>query len=311
MNWPVYSTLILPYTRREWLGYGKLMKVIGVYREDAWANAPALEIRGKLHGYRMVMDLTDLPDRMGYFLGRFYDLATQLFIIECVRPGDTFVDIGANIGMLTLLAARLVGPEGRVEAFEPNPEVYRRLSHNVQRNRLQNVSLHAVGLGDKDADLTLRVWAKNKGWGTFGTLAPDEMRQLSSEYQTRVLKGDDVLDIRPGGRVIIKIDVEGYECHVLRGLDRTLCLHDPIVITEVLESTLRRAGSTAHQLFSIMRGHGYHPFAIEAQRRFLKHHLVMRPVSDERQLPALHSNVVWLRQEGIHSGRLCAQVFRP
>ena len=133
------------------------MAVFGVYREDAWAHAPTLEIRGKLHGYRMALDLTDRPDRTGYFLGRFYDLATQLFISECVRPGDTFVDIGANIGMITLLAARLVGPEGTVEAFEPNPDVYRRLSHNVQCNMLNNVSLHAVGLSDKDADLTLRV----------------------------------------------------------------------------------------------------------------------------------------------------------
>jgi precorrin-6B methylase 2 len=69
----------------------------------------------------MELDLAAWSERSAYFLGRFYDLNLQMLMIQILKPGDRFVDIGANIGMLSILAARLVGPSGRVESFEPNP----------------------------------------------------------------------------------------------------------------------------------------------------------------------------------------------
>jgi hypothetical protein len=67
-------------------------------------------MRGKLHGYEMSLDLGNWSNRQTYFLGRFYDLPTQLVLLSCLRPDDIFVDIGANEGMISLLASRLVGP---------------------------------------------------------------------------------------------------------------------------------------------------------------------------------------------------------
>jgi FkbM family methyltransferase len=306
MNHPFYSRLILPYTRLELPGWGRLMALTGVYNENLWNRAPFREIRGKYHGYTMMLDTSDVADRTGYFLGRFYDLATQLFLREVIAPGDTFIDVGANIGMLTLLAARLVGLAGQVLAFEPNPSVYERLRYHVERNGIRNVLLNAVGLSDTVATLPLRVWANNKGWGTFGELSPDEQRLVTKEYECHVVNGDDVVNIAHDVPLIIKIDVEGYECHVIRGLENTIRKHQPIIITEVIESNLRRAGSTPAELFTIMTRHGYLPYALEIRRRYARHVLKMRRVAEVTSL--CEPNVAWLRPDGDHLSRLSVKV---
>lgn len=71
-----------------------------------------------------------------------------LALSECLEPGDRFVDVGANIGMITLQAARLVGPSGRVESFEPNPNCFATLERHLAINGIENVVAHRVGLSD-------------------------------------------------------------------------------------------------------------------------------------------------------------------
>lgn len=274
------------------------MRAFGVYRNDLWARAPQLEVRGKYHGYVMSLDASDQSDRTSYFLGRYYDLATQLYMREVVCPGDTFVDVGANIGMLTMLAARLVGPEGRVISFEPNADVYCRLRAHVQRNQLENVSLNPIGLSDAPATLTLKVWAKNKGWGTFGTLSSEEQSLLTAEYQSHVCRGDEMLNISTGTPVMIKIDVEGFECHVLRGLGGTLRTHKPTVITELIPSTLRRAGSSPEELFEIMLSHGYQAYAMDVMRKYLRYKLRLTAISAGDEVTS--TNLVWLHPDSLH-----------
>ena len=78
----------------------------------------------------MELDLSDDLDRMVYFLGRYYDLDLQLLLDELLRPGDTFINVGANVGYVVLHAASRVGPRGRVIAFEPQPGCCRKLRRN-------------------------------------------------------------------------------------------------------------------------------------------------------------------------------------
>jgi FkbM family methyltransferase len=267
-----------------------------------------IEVSGKYHGYLMTLDTSDQLDRTGYFLGRFYDLATQQFMRETVSPGDTFVDIGANIGMLTLLAARLVGPRGKVIAFEPNADVYRQLQHHVHRNKLENVSINPVGLGDIEKSLTLKVWAKNKGWGTFGTLSSEEQGLLTAEYQSRVVLGDNVLEISSGTPTIIKIDVEGFECQVLRGLAKTLRAHRPTIITELIPENLARGGSSPAELFEIMETYHYQPFALDIARNNLRYCLSLKAISREENLAS--TNVVWVHPESPQFKRIPVKAFR-
>ena len=86
-----------------------------------------------------------------------------------MRPGDVFVDVGANIGLYTLIAAHIVGASGRVYAFEPGSETYRRLLSNVQLNQMTNVSCHELALSDSTARLDMNM--STDGYDAWNSLA--------------------------------------------------------------------------------------------------------------------------------------------
>lgn len=243
---------IRPYTSRELPGWGRLFGPIGSYKRDwFWMGARERRMRGKLHGYIMQLDIQKWTDRQTYFLGRWYDLPTQLFTASAVGVGDIVIDIGANRGDFALYAVRLVGATGRVVCFEPNPRVADILERDIATNGIRNVEVVRAGLGSERGELTLYVPNINSGQASFGK--PD----YSDQYAVRapVLLGDEALyGVRPK---LIKIDVEGFECHVIRGLEQTLREVRPIVLTEVNSEHLERCGSSQEELFSIMGRLGY------------------------------------------------------
>ena len=121
-----------------------------------WQDAPTRLMRGKEHGYKMRLHLADDMDRMTYFLGRNIDSDIQRMLDSILRPGDTFVDVGANVGRTTLHGAARVGPEGRVFSFEPQPECCERIREAIADNNIKHVTLHNVGLSDAPSDLKLK-----------------------------------------------------------------------------------------------------------------------------------------------------------
>src|SRR5918912_4362355 len=92
-------------------------------------------------------------------LGGGFERAELEWARRLARPESTAVDVGANVGVYTVVLARAVGPEGRVLAFEPGPENVRRLEENLARNRLENVDVHAIALADRAGELVLRLGA--------------------------------------------------------------------------------------------------------------------------------------------------------
>lgn len=293
MKYPLYSLLILPYTRRELPGWGKLMTIAGVYRDDLWENAPKLEIKSKFHGYRMVMDISKWNDRLSYFLGRYYDLPTQLLIQNSVRPGDSFIDVGANTGMITLLAAYHTGKTGCVHAFEPNPLAFQQLQATITNNELQQVSLYHCGLSDEQTELTLTVPTDVTGLGTFTQLPEKDRSLISNQYQVPVYRGDEQLPDNLPGATFIKIDVEGFEVNVIKGFSQTLQKLRPVVMTEVVAGYLERAGSSVGELCSLMGDFGYEVFNLEAKRDGFGYRLQLSKAKEGN----MTDDVVWLHSE--------------
>lgn len=292
--------MILPYIRWELPGWGKLFQVLGGYQNELWKDAPTRTIRGKFHQYLMTLDLSSWHERMTYFLGRYHELEMQLFAMEAIEPGDTFIDIGANLGMITLMAARCVTPTGSVHSFEPNPLVFQRLQKNITDNELSQVTLHNCGLADKQTTLTLTVVDRELGMGTFTEIPEKDRSLISNEYQLPVYRGDDILPEDLPGTTFIKIDVEGFEPLVIKGLDRTIKRWHPVVLTEVVAQHLERGGSSVEELRALMESYGYQPFNIFTKRSGLRHQLQLTKITNNR----MTENVLWLHPENNLASRL-------
>lgn len=297
-----WSKLALPYSRLELPGWGKLLTLLGVFDHDLWRDAPDVTVRGKFHGYRMRLSLKSWSERQTYFLGRYYELDTQLTIMNCLRPGDTFVDVGGNVGMVTLVASRRVGPRGAVHTFEPNPEAAAHLTRAIYDNQIRNITLHPVGLSDQASTLTLSVITDHLGMGTFAEPDADQGHLVSARHTADVVCGDDVLPPDLPGEVTVKIDVEGFECRAVRGLLETIRRHRPAIVTEVIAAHLHRAGNRVADLFDLLQAEGYRPYLVSIARRFLRPRLSLTLITtpDESML----CNVAWLHPGGPHESRL-------
>lgn len=301
MSFPRRALLALPYVRLELPGWGHLYRALSGQRDAAWAGAPSRVLRDKLHGYSRRVELSNWSERMSWFLGRFYDLETQLLLRSAVREGETVIDVGANIGMITLLAARCVGPRGHVHAVEPNPAARARLETALAENRIGCVTVHAVGLSDRDEELLLQVVSAHTGLGTFASVASHDRQEITATYRVEVRRGDDLFAGRLDAPTLLKIDVEGFECRTLRGFERVLRENRPAVVIEAIDVQLQRAGSSLTELFDLLRGHGYRGFALRSRRRLLSRDLLADPVSEPGQAT---DNLLWLHPDGVHFERL-------
>ncbi|MBI1817063.1 MAG: FkbM family methyltransferase [Deltaproteobacteria bacterium] len=240
----------------------------------------------------MELRLSNWSERQTYFLGRYYDLPAQLVLRLYLKPGDRFVDVGANIGMITLLAARLVAPAGTVDAVEPNPECCDRLDRCLELNAIRHVRVHRVGFADSAMQLTLSVLTSHSGLGTLARVPEPDQHLVSARFTVPVVCGDEVIETDAAPVTAIKIDAEGFECRVLRGMARTLARWHPLVITEVVPAWLQRAGSTPLELFDLMHGHRYRGYALSTHRNFVRHRLRLASVADPTGLPA--NDVLWI-----------------
>lgn len=303
VSYPRRAAVALPFTRWELPGWGKIAQalgIVGIKYDSRWRNSPQRTIRGKTHGYLMDLSLRDFSERLTYFLGRYHELAILLLMDQCIRPGERIVDVGANIGMISLHAAKRVGPTGTVEAFEPNPVCADRIARAVDRNGIHQIRLHRMGLSDAPATLTLRVLQGHAGMGTLASVADETFGAVTSSYDVPVATADSVLGGQDRPVSFVKIDVEGFETRVLKGMQGVLSRWNPIVTTEVIPAWLERAGSSVAELTALMHSLGYRGYGVSTKRGLVRHRLHLAEPS-----PA-HTDIVWIPATGPFASRLAA-----
>jgi len=168
-------------------------------------------------GSRFEVDLPDLIQSRIFYFGEWEPYITR-FIRDRLQPGDVFVDVGANVGYYTLLAAKIVGPSGHVHAVEASPSIFERLRRNVLINGLKNVTLHHCAASDKRQKLSLyRAPRENIG---ATTTIPREGFAFDSKVPADTLPS--IIGSELDKAALVKIDVEGAEASVIRGLLRLL-----------------------------------------------------------------------------------------
>jgi FkbM family methyltransferase len=229
-----------------------------------WPQGPQAPVRIR-HGVLMCLDLSDWSERRTFFQGHYYQFELLDLLEELIRPGDYVIDVGANIGMVTALSARLVGPSGSVHAFEPSKEVHARLRTHIQINAFNNVTLHSSALSDHAGEAKLLSPTVHSGQARVSVDQSDGLHRNALDVQ--LARGDEVLsELNPLKPMLIKIDVEGHEFQTLNGLCNLLGRSDVAVICEIVTELLAHAGSTPSDIFNLMSRQGFIPFKIAEKR---------------------------------------------
>ncbi len=170
-------------------------------------------------------------------------------LLATLRPGDVFVDVGANIGYFTLIASRAVGESGAVLAFEPEAENFRLLEHNCRVNACRNVRARQLALGRAEAEARLYLNEDNRG---DHSLYPGDSGRDSQGI--RVVNGSRLI-LGEHPRVdCVKIDTQGAECEVVAGLLPLLEASLPrlVVLLEFSPMHLRNAGTSGRALLALL-----------------------------------------------------------
>lgn len=177
------------------------------------------------------------------------DLETR-WVMHSIRPGDVFVDVGANIGYYTVLAAKLVGEEGHVYAFEPDPTSFAILKANVERNGLSNVTLEQKALSNEPGSLRLFLAPDNKGDHRIF----DEEGAARPFLDVEAMRLDDYAPIKNRKIDFIKVDTQGAEGLILQGMIETIAANPKLVmVMEYTPSALRAVGTDPSEFLAALQ----------------------------------------------------------
>jgi FkbM family methyltransferase len=194
-------------------------------------------------------------------------------LVHEIRPGATVFDIGANVGFVTLVAARLVGPSGRVVAFEPVPENVESIRENLALNDVDWVELRETAVGREAGSARMIVSDISAFSRLETTSVPDAERERIDVSITSI---DELVS---SGSVpvpdLVKIDVEGAELEVIEGMRRTIAEHHPVILCEVHDCNVPYA--------ELMRSLGYEPVNLDedvpVERGHRNAHTLAKPAS--------------------------------
>lgn len=202
-----------------------------------------------------------------------------------LRPGMTVVDVGANFGHYALTAANVVGPDGLVLAFEPQPGVCADLSRNSSLVPHGNIRAFAFALGDANGEAVMTVDASTSGRSSLvGDLVPNPGETI--RVPVRRL-GDMLAEVAPSRKVgLIKIDAEGFEAQVFRGAWEVLERDRPVVFTEFSLNRILRAGEDPEALMERLFALGYQARLIDEK--------------NARLVPAVLPVQSWVTRYGAH-----------
>ena len=194
--------------------------------------------------------------------GSPYEPEEMAFVRSVLRPGDTFVDVGANVGQYSTLAASIVGPEGRVFAFEPDPRNFRLLSRGVEANGLRNVTLERLAVSDRAG--AARLYRNLLNHGNHRMF---DGRGSSGSRSVRTIRLDDYFADRGITVDFLKMDIEGAEHHAFRGMMRLLeaSLGRITVLTEIWPRGMQKAGGDPLELLRMLEGVGFGIRAVDGR----------------------------------------------
>ena len=184
-----------------------------------------------------------------------YEVPIQNIFTQHLKAGDVFYDIGANVGFFSIIAAKLVGETGKIYAFEPGRENAMSIAHNAALNNFDSIEVIEKAVSDTSGEGQLLL-AKYSGGHALATA--DAPPDLAGEVTVELVSIDDLVaqnKIAPPN--FVKVDVEGAELDVLKGMTQTIKTYRPKVIYEIDDGDRTAYEQKYHDLASFFRSLNY------------------------------------------------------
>ncbi len=184
-----------------------------------------------------------------------HERLTERFLLQALKGGGTFLDLGANVGYFSLLIAHEVGERCQVIAFEPNPPIFELLLAGARASRHAGALLAVpLALSDRAGRLDFVVDPENTGHSHLAAAG-----EAGGKQSVEVVVLDEWLAANPPRSRItaVKLDVEGCELHALRGMERMLREHRPAIVIEVIEEHLQSFGASTAAVAAFLKTLGY------------------------------------------------------
>jgi FkbM family methyltransferase len=258
------------------------------------------------HGFELIIQPgIDKGIERSIWLHGTYEEGTLALFGRLLREGDVFLDVGANIGLMSLHAACLVGRSGKVFSFEPIPDIHRQLEANIALNRAGQVQAFLLALGARPGALPIYAHPEiNRGSSSLVTPDGGEPAHVTS-----IMTLDDFVarEVHAPLRMI-KIDVEGWELEVLKGGQATLSGPDaPLLCVECSQLHPMFGGSVV-DLFDVIRTANSYRFFVLGGGKSRPSALV--EVVGDDQLPT-HDNLICIPTRGRNAVDLQTLVTVP
>jgi FkbM family methyltransferase len=212
------------------------------------------ELKTKDGIYLLIDPAQDKGLERSLFENGHYELGTQQLLNQFLKKGSVFLDIGANIGLFTIQAAKIVGKSGKVIAFEANPKTQKILSHNLDLNHVEQVVTYGVALSDENGETTIyENWNVNRGGASLISQDNQEGISIQMVKLDALFETNEQVDL-------VKLDVEGWEGNVLRGGMNLFKAQNPIFIIEVSKVRENEKGIQPEEIVEIVKSIGDYQF---------------------------------------------------
>jgi len=210
-------------------------------------------------GIEFEMDLTEAVNSGVAILGSWNQFETRV-LKTILQPGDVIIDVGAFMGSYSLLAGKLTGEKGKVYAFEPNPDYFKKLKKNILLNRFPNIQAFDLALSNKKG--VVEFYPASSGSSLVKNVAEALIGKKIKPIKVKAVTLNDFVGKEKIKRIdFIKIDAEGWDLQVLKGASNILKRKDaPDIMVEVIDEQLKIAGSSSYDLIKYMKSFTYTPY---------------------------------------------------
>lgn len=246
-------------------------------------QAEKMEIQ-TLHGVKLLIDpAKDKGVELALYQTGTYEKGTIQLLGDFLKQGSIFMDIGANIGLMSTIASKIVGEKGRVYAVEANPKTIEVLRHNCAINLCENIEILPIALAsEKGSAILYENWKVNRGGASLISQGDEHGITVSKERLDDLFSPDSPVHL-------VKIDVEGFELEVLKGGVDWFKTQQPVFIIEVSTQRSNQEGATPESIMSFVAELGNYSFYKQKGTKERRGKLVS--VTSAQDLPE-HDNLI-------------------